>query len=163
MSCEGVQERLDDLALARALDGGDAAELRDHAAQCTACGAHLRFLHELGAALEEPAVLPVSAGVLAAAQRRAARVLRAREAPRGLGRELAAALAVALLALPLVVAHAVLVVEGASWLLSAWVPEPVLAWLGAVYLASLALGVGALYGIIPLAVAWRRRSRVESA
>ena len=66
------------------------------------------------------------------------------------------------LALPLVVAHAVLVVEGAAWLLAAWVPEPVLAWLGAVYLASLALGVGALYGIIPLAVAWRRRSTVES-
>lgn len=164
MICDTVQERLDELALARTLEAGVASEgLHAHVGQCGACGSHLHFLQQLGDALADGAVEPVAPAVVSAAQRRAARVLRARAEPRGLGRELGAALAVALLALPLVVVHAYLVVEGAAWLLATWVPEPVLAWLGVVYLASLALGVGALYGIIPLAVASRRRSPMETA
>jgi hypothetical protein len=161
VSCEAFQQRLDLQALARASDG-DAA-LREHVENCDACRAHERFLLELVAALEAPpAPALVDAAVVEASRRRAVRVLRARETPRGVGRELAVALAVALLALPLVVAHAYLVLEGAAWLLASWVPAPVLTWLGGVYLASLALGVGALYGLIPLAVAWRRRGVAES-
>lgn len=163
MSCDTVQERLDECALARALDPSDVAmgELRSHLEACEACGAHLAFLRALRAefALEQPA--PVRASVVATAQQRAARALRAREAPRGFGRELIAALAVAVLALPLVVAQAYFVVESGAWLLASWVPEPILIALGVSYLGSFALGVGALYGSIPLVVAWRRRALTE--
>jgi hypothetical protein len=161
VSCEAFQERLDAGALARAaaLDADLATHLRD----CAACAAHQRFLHALVGALDAaPPPAPADAAVVALARRRSARVLRAQETPAGVGRELVAALAVALLALPLVVAHAYLVLEGAAWLLAAWLPAPVLTWLGGVYLGSLALGVGALYGLIPLAVAWRRRGGAET-
>jgi hypothetical protein len=164
VSCESIQERLDLRALARTLDDGspEAVELATHARGCDACGAHRRFLVALGAELALPEPEPVAPAVVEAAQRRAVRVLRAREAPEPIGREIVAALAVALLALPLVVAHAYLVIEGGAWLLAAWLPEPLLTWLGAIYLLSLALGVGALYGLIPLAVAFRRRATAES-
>ena len=66
-------------------------------------------------------------------------------------------------ALPLVVAQAYVVVESGAWLLASWVPEPILFGLGFGYLASFALGVGALYGSIPLVVAWRRRALLEWA
>jgi hypothetical protein len=160
VSCDAFQERLDASALARtALDADLAAHVRD----CTACGAHERFLFALVVALDATAPpQAVDAAVVALAQRRSARVLRAQSTPVGVGRELVAALAIALLALPLVVAHAYLVLEGAAWLLASWVPAPVLTWLGGVYLGSLALGVGALYGLIPLAVAWRRRGVAEA-
>jgi hypothetical protein len=164
VSCDAIQERLDERALARTLDDGspEAAELCAHARSCAACGAHRRFLVALEAALDVPEPEPVAAAVVAAARTRAVRVLRSRETPPAVGRELVAALGVALLALPLVVAHAYLVIEGGAWLLAAWLPAPVLTWLGAVYLLSLALGVGALYGLIPLAVAFRRRASWES-
>lgn len=164
MSCDDVQERLDLRALAHALDDGspEALELATHARDCDACGAHRRFLVALGAELALPDPEPVAPSVVELAQRRAVRVLRSRERPEPIGRELVAALAVALLALPLVVAHAYLVIEGGAWLLSAWLPAPLLTWLGAIYLLSLALGVGALYGLIPLAVALRRRATAES-
>lgn len=162
MNCDAIQERLDDLALAHALTSPEAAELAVHARECAACGAHRRFLVALDASLAANDPAPVSESVVASARARAARVLRSRETPRGVGRELVAALAVALLALPLVVAHAYLVIEGGAWLLAAWLPAPILTWLGGVYLISLALGVGALYGLIPLAVAFRQRALGES-
>ncbi|RIK99943.1 MAG: hypothetical protein DCC71_19700 [Proteobacteria bacterium] len=165
MSCEEIQEALDDRALAR--ERGDLPHaLGDHVRGCAACAAHLRFLHALADTLAEPAPAPVHPTVLAMARARAARALRAREAPAaaaGMGWELVAALSAAVLALPLVVGHAYLVLEGGAWLLASWLPAPLLTWLGLVYLGSLALGVGALYGLIPLAIAWRRREAAEPA
>lgn len=164
MSCDAVQERLDELALARVLDGSpEHADLVAHARGCADCDAHLRFLHGLAAAFAAPALEPVSESVVASARERAVRVLRARETPSGVGRELVAAMAAALLALPLVVGHAYLMLEGGAWLLASWLPAPLLTWLGFAYLASLAIGVGALYGMIPVAVALRRRAVQESA
>lgn len=165
MSCDAFQQRLDESALAHALalDDGAAAEPFTHAASCEACGAHLAFLRALDAELGAVPLAAVRAPVVATAQQRATRALRAREQPHGFARELAAALAVAILALPLVVAQAFVVVESGAWLLAAWVPEPILVWLGFGYLASFALGVGALYGSIPLVVAWRRRALLEWA
>ncbi len=165
MSCDAFQQQLDACALARTLEpaGGAAAEAFAHAASCEACGAHLTFLRAIDAELSAIPLAPVRASVVAAAQQRAARALRARERPRGFGRELAAALAVAVLALPLVIAQAFVVVEGGAWLLAGWLPQPILVWLGFGYLASFALGVGALYGSIPLVVAWRRRALSEWA
>ena len=163
MSCDTVQERLDERALARALDPGDAAAAEDlaHAQDCDACGAHLAFLRAFEAELGHAPLAPVRASVVAATRQRATRALRAREAPTGFGRELIAALGVAMLALPLVVAQAFFVVESGAWLLASWVPEPILIALGVSYLGSFALGVGALYGSIPLVVAWRRRAWAE--
>jgi hypothetical protein len=163
VTCEAIQERLDELALGRALDAAtpEARELAAHARDCAACGAHRGFLVALADALADP-VPAVSEAAVAASRRRAARVLRARATPPRVGREIAAAVAVAVLALPLVVGHAYLVIEGGAWLLAQWLPAPVLTWLGAVYVVSLALGVGALYGLIPLAVAFRQRALGES-
>lgn len=162
-----MQEQMETLALARALEAEvpEAVAARGHARECEACGAQLRFLRALCASLEHERqdVAPVPAALLVRTRARAVRALRAQETPRGVARELASALALALLALPLVVGHAVLVIEGGAWLLAQWVPAPVLTWLAGVYVASLALGVGALYGLIPLAVAWRRRSTMEAA
>jgi hypothetical protein len=61
-----------------------------------------------------------------------------------------------------VVGHAYVILEGGAWLLASWVPAPLLSWLGVAYLASVALAVGALYGMIPIAVAIRRRSAGET-
>jgi hypothetical protein len=165
VSCDTVQEQLDELALAGALDAaGEAAEARAHARGCPACGAHLGFLRALAGELADPAAapVPVRPAVVAAAQERARRALRAGEVRSpALGRELAVALALAVLALPLVVGQAYVVVEGGAWLLASWLPEPLLVWLGVAYLGSLGLAVGALYASIPLVVAWRRRAVME--
>ena len=166
MSCDAVQQQLDACALEHALaPDGDAAAVESfaHAASCEACAAHLAFLRALDAELAAIPLAAVRAPVVATAQQRATRALRARERPRGFGRELAAALAVAVLALPLVVAQAFVVVESGAWLLAGWVPEAIRVWLAFGYLASFALGVGALYGSIPLVVAWRRRALREWA
>lgn len=167
MSCEDVQQRMEALAFEHRLDGqsAEAAAAREHAHDCAACGSQLRFLRALGASVEHErtAPAPVAPELLARTRARAVRALRAQETPAGVGSEVAAALGLAVLALPLVVAHAYLVVEGAAWLLAQWVPAPLLTWIGGLYVASLALGVGALYGLIPLAVAWRRRSITEMA
>ena len=165
MNCDEFQQQLDELALARALATGDGAapEPLAHAASCASCGAHLAFLRAFEAEFAALSLSPVRASVVASAQQRAKRALRARARPHGFGRELVAALAVAMLALPLVVAQAYLVVESFGWLLASWVPEPILMGLGFGYLASFALGVGALYGSIPLVVAWRRRALLEWA
>lgn len=158
MNCDAVQQQLDELALAH---DAASAELVAHADACAVCGAHRAFLHALDAEFAALPLAPVRASVVASAQERAARALRAREHAHGFGRELVAALAIAVLALPLVVAQAFVVVEGAAWLLASWVPQPILFGLGVAYLGSFALGVGALYGSIPLVVAWRRRALAE--
>ncbi len=165
MNCDAVQERLDEHAFARALAPSDpaTAELLAHADACDACGAHLGFLRALDAEFAALPLAPVRASVVAMTQQRAARALRAREEPHGFGRELVAALAVAVLALPIVVAQAFVVVESGAWLLASWVPHTILVGLGFAYLGSFALGVGALYGSIPLVVAWRRRALAEWA
>ena len=170
MNCHEFQQRLDETALEHRLaadprgsEPGAAHEALSHAGSCELCGAHLAFLRALDAELAALPLAPVRASIIASAEQRAARALRARERPHGFGRELAAALAVAVLALPLVVAQAFVVVESGAWLLASWVPEPILMGLGVGYLASFALGVGALYGSIPLVVAWRRQARLEWA
>ena len=165
MNCDEFQQQLDERALGRALAPGDGAvpEPFEHAASCEDCGAHLAVLRALETEFAALLLPPVRASVVARAQQRATRALRARERPNGFGRELVVALAVAMLALPIVVAQAYVVVESGAWLLASWVPEPILMGLGFGYLASFALAVGALYGSIPLVVAWRRRALLEWA
>jgi hypothetical protein len=164
VSCDAIQERLAELALARELDAAERsrAEL-EHAAGCADCAAHARFLRALVASLEAGTAPAVRSGVVETARARAARALRAQAPPPRFGRELAGALGVGLLALPVVLAHAWLVARGATALLAPWLPGAMMTWLGVVYFGSLALTVGALYAAIPLAVAWARRTRTEVA
>jgi len=160
--CDAIEERLSDLALAGEIELVD-AELRAHLVGCSACSAHARFLRAVVAALDELDAVPaVRPGALAAAQRRAVRALRAQAPPPSFGRELASALGLGVLALPVVIGHAWLVARGAEALLAPWLPRAVIAWLGFEYFGSLALAVGALYAAIPLALAAARRIPEEA-
>jgi len=163
VNCEAARERLD----AR---GPDAAEpippaLRAHLAACAACAAHERFVRALAAALEAEPVPALPPDLVARTRLRATRALRAhtRTPAPGLVAEVVAVLAVLALALPLVLAHAWLVAEGAVALLGGLLPPLVLEGLGVAYFASLALAVGTLYALLPFWVATARRVRKESA
>ena len=165
-SCDAVQERLVEAFLGHeAASGADAA----HAGACAACGAHVRQMQGLAARLDALQVPPLRVSALSACEASALRVLRARSrahapAPlRGMGRDLLRAAALGLLALPVAVGHALFVAWAGNALLGPRVPAPVLAWLGAFYFVPVVLGLGVLYGAIPLAVAvGRRRAQEES-
>jgi len=163
MSCEAIQDAWTELALARDLERPDAG-LREHAATCAGCSAHVGFLRALVSALEALDAVPaVRPSALASAQKRALRALRAQAPPPHLARQLAGALGLALLALPVVLGHAWLVARGAEAVLAPWLPSALLTWLGFVYFGSLALAVGTLYAAIPLALAATHRRPAEVA
>lgn len=158
MSCEEVQRRLDEAALGRT----EFAETdRDHAAACSACGAQLRFLTELAAELDGVVVPALPAAALEAARSQALWALGEERALRGYARDVARALAVALVALPVAVVHGWLVARGAVALLGGVLPVLLLDWLGAVYFGSTALVLGVVYGSIPLLVLWARRQEIR--
>jgi len=161
VSCDAFQERLSELALGRALDAPERwdDELRRHVPECDGCAEHVRFLQALVGALESVPAAPAHAAVIAGARERAVRALRAQAPMPRFARELAAVLAIAVLALPLAIGDAWLVAREATALLSPWLPPALLTWLGAVYLGSLALTTGALYAAIPLAVGLAQRRR----
>lgn len=165
MSCDAIQERMSELALARGLGEPERWEedAREHVHGCTECAAHARFLEALMTSLESSPPAPVHAAAVAGARERAVRALRAQTAPPHLVRELAALLAVALLALPILVGDAWLVAREATALLAPWLPSALLTWLGVVYFGSLALTTGALYAALPLVVGWMHRHRAEAA
>jgi len=157
VSCEAVQEAL----AGSAVD----PEVRAHVAECAECAAHERFLRALGAAFSADAAPPLAPELLARTHARAARALRAHApAPtRGLLREVVAALAVLALALPVVIAHAWLVAEGALALLGGVLPPLLLEGLGVFYFGTLALAVGTLYALLPIWVGMVRRARTEAS
>lgn len=159
MSCEAVQTALDEGA-------AEAPGVRAHLGTCAACAAHARFLHALGTAAASPGSAPfVAPELLAHTRARAVHALRA-HAPAPAGgaflRELAGVLAVLSVGLPLVLAHAWLVAEGALALLGGILPPLLLEGLGVVYFGSLALAVGTLYALLPLWVATIRSARTQS-
>lgn len=164
MSCEATRERLVEAFLAGAPPAAaDAA----HAAGCAACAEEARALQGLAGHLADLSVPPPRPAALAACEARALQVLRARrrahapEPLRGMGRDLLRAAALGLLALPVAVGHALLVGWAGSAMLGPLVPAPVLAWLGVFYFVPVMLGLGVLYGAIPLAVAVGRRRTLE--
>lgn len=164
MSCDDVEARLTERFLARGdLVPVDAA----HVAECARCGAAARELTGLTAhlaALEAPSLRP---GVQAACEQAALRALRRqsaahRPAPfRGLGRDLVRAALLGLAVLPVAVVHALAVAWAGSTLLGPVLPAAVLSWLAVLYFAPLVLGLGVLYGAIPLAVVAGRRGPPE--
>jgi len=90
------------------------------------------------------------------------RALRARTRPPALWRPLARAAGVALLALPLVVAHALLVAEGVGPLLANVLPVGVVAWLGATYFGSIALALGSLAALMPVLASNPHQARASA-
>lgn len=110
---------------------------------------------------------PLRPAAKARCEAQALRVLRARRhahapAPlRGMGRDLLRAAALGLLALPVAVGHGLLVAWAGASVLGPFVPQPVLTWIGVFYFAPVVLGLGVLYGAIPLAVAIGRRRALE--
>lgn len=163
MSCEATQEDLSERLLAqRAVPPTSwSPDLRDHVHTCVACAAHLRFLRALTASLASDVAVAPDPGTLVRTQTRAVRALRAHQPSRGFGRELVAAVVVLALGLPIAVAQAWLVAQGAAALLEPIVPEVVLAGLGVFYLGTFLLMVGTLYAFVPLWVAMVRRARME--
>jgi len=165
VSCDAIQERMSERALSRGLGEAERwdAAAREHLRGCADCAAHERFLQALVTSLDASPPVPVHAATVAGARERAMRALRAQAPAPGLLRELAALLAVALLALPILLGDAWLVAREATALLAPWLPSTLLTWLGVVYFGSLALTTGALYASIPLVVGWMHRRRVEAA
>jgi hypothetical protein len=166
VSCDGVQERLTELALAREAAPPERWEppVREHVAGCAACRDHLRFVRALSVSLASELPPPMAPAALAIARARAARALRAQAPPRqGMVRELAVTFAVSLLALPLALAHAWLVTEGVGALLRPLLPGALVTGLGVAYLGSVALAVGAFYAVAPLWIALVRHARAEAS
>jgi hypothetical protein len=166
VSCEQIQERLTESFLARV---AQAPEDAAHAAGCAACGAHARALHAVTAHLSALKVPDLRPAALRACEARALQVLRAQRAARapeplrGLGRDLLRAAALGLLALPVALGHAWFMAWAGQAFLGPWIPTPVLGWLGVFYFAPVALGLGVLYGAIPLAVVVGRRRAMEES
>lgn len=166
MSCEDVQERLTEAFLARMAPVPEDAA---HAAGCAACGSLVRELRSVAEHLAVVLVPDLRPAARAACEARALHALRAQRAAhapaplRGLGRDLARATLLGLLALPIAVGHAWLVAWVGSAVLSPWLPGPILGWLGILYFAPVVLGLGVLYGAIPLAVVAGRRQPLEES
>jgi hypothetical protein len=161
--CADVQEEITERLLARqapALERWDPA-LREHMQACAACTGHRQFLRTLTTSLAGEGVPAPAPAVIARSRTRAARALRAHRPSRGFGREWVAAVVVLALGLPIAVAQAWLVAQGAAALLEPLVPEVVLVGLGVFYAGTFLLLVGTLYAFVPLWVATVRRARLE--
>jgi hypothetical protein len=161
MSCEATQQRLEQLADPSQLQTlGD--DERRHLASCDACAAHHALLLTLTAEsvqTEAPALPPQ---LLATVERRAVHALRVVHQRRALRWDIAAPLAVALLALPIALGQGWLWLKGLAFLLDTWLPASVLTGLAVVHFTSVALALGALYGAIPLVIAYATPIRREA-
>lgn len=165
MSCEATQEELTEQWLTRQAMAPAAWDpvLRDHVRTCAACARHLRFLGALTTSLASDVPVAPTPATLERSRTRAVRALRAHQPSRGFGRELAATVIVLALGLPIAVAQAWLVAQGAAALLEPIVPSVVLAGLGVFYGGTFLLMVGTLYAFVPLWVAAVRRARMEAS
>jgi hypothetical protein len=137
----------DDVLAALLAGGRLEAERAAHAAACARCREDAALVPALAQALAgEVAPRPgLSARVVAAA----APVL-ARHAARARRRRLLAALAAALVPLPLVLALDAALVRGLYALLSAVLPAALSAWVVSSYAALLALLLAVTYGAVPV-------------
>jgi hypothetical protein len=162
MSCQTTQQRLEQLANHGQLRSiGE--DQRQHLASCDECAAHHALLLTLTdeAGQTEPPPLPPQ--LLATLEQRAIRALRATHQRRLMRWDIAAPLAVALLALPITVGQGWLWFKGLALLLETWLPASILTGLAVVHFASVALTLGALYGALPLAIAYASRTRLEAS
>jgi len=161
VSCQARQEQLEQLAFEL---GREARidEQREHLESCADCASHWALLQQLtgDASSARPAPLPPL--LRAAVHERAARALRATPSESIFRRNVAAPLAFASLALPISVAVVWLWSRGLAYLFEPWLPAAVLTTLTILYAASAALTLGGLYGLLPFAVAYANRNRLEA-
>jgi predicted anti-sigma-YlaC factor YlaD len=167
VNCEARQEQLEQIAFEGEFEAL-VVEQREHLETCAACRSHFALLRQLIGEARDAQPTPLSEQLRASVHERATRTLRAtgtvRETRSNLifQWEIAAPLAVALLALPIAIGQGWLWTHGLSALLEPWLPTSVLTGLTIFYAASAALTLGGLYGSLPFAIAYANRNRLEA-
>lgn len=161
MNCDARQEQLEQTAFAGGIEAL-AADQREHLESCEDCSSHFALIRQLidGSRDAHPEALPPQ--LRASVHERATRALRATHSSAIFRWDIAAPLAVALLALPIAIGQGWLWTHGLSYLLEPWLPTSVLTGLTIFYAASAALTLGGLYGLLPFAVAYSNRNRLEA-
>jgi hypothetical protein len=150
----------DDVRAARVLGAPLDAAGAAHAAGCARCGAEAGAVAGLARALAaDPHPEPLSG--LSARVLTAAAPLLARHAARARRRGLLAAVAAALVPLPVVLALNAALVLGLHHVLSAVLPAALSTWVVVHYAALLALLLAATYGSIPILAERQARRRLE--
>ncbi|MBW2493330.1 MAG: hypothetical protein JRE43_01155 [Deltaproteobacteria bacterium] len=161
MNCEAIQQRLEQAAFEGGLETL-AEDQRAHLETCADCASHFALLAQLIGDAGDARPEAISAQLRAEVHERATRALRATHSAPLLRWDIAAPLAVALLALPIAIGQGWLWTRGFSYLLEPWLPTSVLTGLTIFYAASAALTLGGLYGLLPFAVAYANRNRLEA-
>jgi hypothetical protein len=179
VNCETRQEQLEWIAFEGELEAL-VDEQREHLETCASCSSHFALLEKLVGHARDTQPTPLSAELRASVHERATRALRASHSTpttqsTGAAQstratqsnpifrwEIAAPLAVALLALPIAIGQGWLWTHGISLLLEPWLPSSVLTGLTIFYAASAALTLGGLYGSLPFAVAYANRNHLEA-
>jgi len=161
VNCDARQEQLEQAVF----EGGIHAlveDQREHLEACADCSSHFALLQQLSGEARDAQPAALSPQLRALVHERAARALRATRSDAIFRWEVAAPLAVALLALPIAIGQGWLWTHGLSYLLEPWLPASVLTGLTIFYAASAALTLGGLYGSLPFAIAYANRNRLEA-
>lgn len=161
MSCEARWDRIERAAFEGGLDAR-AEQEREHLESCAACASQVALLRRLIGEARAAQPEPLSPELRASVHERARRALRASRPSPIFRWEIAAPLAVALLALPIAIGQGWLWAQGFAYLLEPWLPASLLTGLAILYAASAALTLGGLYGSLPLAVVYAQRKRLEA-
>ena len=161
MSCEARQERIERIAFEGGLEALVDAE-REHLEACADCSSHCALLQQLIGEARDARPAPLSPQLRASVHERTTRALRATHSNLIFRWEIAAPLAVALLALPIAIGQGWLWTHGLSYLLEPWLPTSVLTGLTIFYTASAALTIGGFYGSLPFAIAYANHNRLEA-
>jgi predicted anti-sigma-YlaC factor YlaD len=161
VNCEARQEQLERIAFEGELEAL-VEEQREHLEACATCASHFALLRQLIGEARDAQPTPLSPQLRASVHERATRALRATNSNLIFQWEIFAPLAVALLALPVAIGQGWLWTRGLSILLEPWLPTSVLTGLTIFYAASAALTIGGLYGLLPFAVAFANRNRLEA-
>ena len=161
MNCEARQEQLEWIAFEGEFEAL-VDEEREHLETCASCSSHFALLQQLIGEARNAQPAPLSPQLRASVHERATRALRATHSDPIFRWEIAAPLAVALLALPIAIGQGWLWTHGLSALLEPWLPTSVLTGLTIFYAASAALTLGGLYGSLPFAIAFANRNRLEA-
>jgi len=161
VNCEARQEQLERIAFEGELEAL-VDEQREHLEACAPCASHFALLRQLIGEARDAQPTPLSPQLRASVHERAIRALRATHSNLIFQWEIFAPLAVALLALPVAIGQGWLWTRGLSVLLEPWLPTSVLTGLTIFYAASAALTLGGLYGLLPFAVAFANRNRLEA-
>jgi hypothetical protein len=161
VNCEARQEQLEQIVFEGRLES-IVDEEREHLEACAPCSSHFALLRQLIGETRDVQPKPLSHRLRASVHERATRALRATHSNLIFQWEIAAPLAVALLALPIAIGQGWLWTHGLSALLEPWLPTSVLTGLTIFYAASAALTLGGLYGSLPFAIAYANRNRLEA-